>query len=57
MIRVIPRPEHVGTFHPVHGTLTRTMTYEVEEINELWEVAPDAEAPAPKKKAARKENE
>lgn len=57
MIRVIPKPEHVGTFHPVHGTLTRTMVYEVEEINEIWEEAPPIEAPAPKKKAARKETE
>lgn len=57
MIRVIPKPEHVGTFHPVHGTLVRTMVYEVEEISEIWEEAPPPETPAPKKKAARKENE
>lgn len=50
-MKVIPKPEHVGTEHPTYGKLTRNQTYEVPEINELWEPAPEGEEPAKPRKA------
>lgn len=55
-MKVIPKPEHVGTEHPTYGKLTRHQIYEVPELNELWEPAPPGEdTPAPKPHKGGKE--